>query len=323
MDSITKTKLSNEQIKQVCNADFGKNLEILSIEELSDGYFNTTYLVTFKDQFKTILKVAPNKNVKLMRYEKNIMDAEVYVLNAVKANTSVPVPKVYSYNNKMDIIQNEYFFMEYISGVSLYTVKADLTPESHEKIYTQLGSYTREINNISNDGFGYISREDSKYKTWFEAFYKLMDDVLLDGIDADVKLPINYDEIYALVSSKKAILNKIVRPSLLHKDMWSGNIFVDVNTSNITGIIDCERAIWGDPLMEFVFGFSEENVSFNKGYNRTKVIVAEDLCLKSLYHMYLNLILIIEQYYRLYPDNRLELKARKNILKDFEALTSL
>lgn len=320
MDSITKTKLSNNQIEAICKNAFGNNIEISSIEELSDGYFNTAYSLSFNDNFKTILKIAPNKSVKLMRYEKNIMQAEIEVLNLIKNNTEVPVPKVYDYNTKLDIIENEYFFMEYINGISLYKCKNSLPTENIQKIYTQLGIYTKEINSIFGGEFGYISQENFKYMTWYESFYKLIDDVLLDGIDANIELPISYNELYDIVNSKKDLLNKVTEPRLIHKDLWSGNIFVNVDNSKITGIIDCERAIWGDPLMEFVFGFTEDNAAFNIGYNRHKASTPEELSLKALYKLYLNLILIVEQYYRFYPDNRLELKARNAIGDDLKLL---
>jgi aminoglycoside phosphotransferase (APT) family kinase protein len=51
--------LTADQIMGMCQRGFGTNVHIESIQELSGGTFNTTYLVTFADQLKLILRVSP------------------------------------------------------------------------------------------------------------------------------------------------------------------------------------------------------------------------------------------------------------------------
>jgi fructosamine-3-kinase len=41
-----------------------------------------------------------------------------------------------------------------------------------------------------------------------------------------------------------------VSPSLLHMDIWGPNILVGPR-GDVTGIIDWDRALWGDPEIEF------------------------------------------------------------------------
>ena len=41
-----------------------------------------------------------------------------------------------------------------------------------------------------------------------------------------------------------------VRPSLLHMDVWSQNILID-EVGNVTGLVDFDRALWGDVEIEF------------------------------------------------------------------------
>ena len=43
---------------------------------------------------------------------------------------------------------------------------------------------------------------------------------------------------------------KIEKPSLIHGDLWHGNILVD-NNARILGVIDWDTAVWGDPAMDF------------------------------------------------------------------------
>jgi len=54
-----KKSLTTDQIRGLCQRGFGAKLQIESIQELSGGTFNTTYLITFADTSKVILLVSP------------------------------------------------------------------------------------------------------------------------------------------------------------------------------------------------------------------------------------------------------------------------
>jgi fructosamine-3-kinase len=59
--------------------------------------------------------------------------------------------------------------------------------------------------------------------------------------------------------------------SLLHMDIWHQNILVDEN-GRVTGIVDWDRALWGDPEIEFAVldycGISEP--AFWEGYGQPR-----------------------------------------------------
>jgi len=63
-------------------------------------------------------------------------------------------------------------------------------------------------------------------------------------------------------------------PQLVHWDAWDANFFV--KDGKITGILDFERALWADPLMEAQFralafgGVSESMRGYGKTTSRTK-----------------------------------------------------
>ena len=41
-----------------------------------------------------------------------------------------------------------------------------------------------------------------------------------------------------------------ITPRLLHMDVWSQNILID-EEGNVTGLVDFDRALWGDVEIEF------------------------------------------------------------------------
>jgi aminoglycoside phosphotransferase (APT) family kinase protein len=303
MESITKSKLTNGQINEMVKQAFGNGINTEKVTELKDGYFNTAYMLTLTNKLKTVLKVSPPKDVLVMRYEKNIMESEVYVLNKIKSLGDIPIPKVFYYDQSGKVIRNDFFFMEFIDGIPLNKIHSELTEEQYKEISSQLGGFVKNIHSREGSYFGYISQEDKRFQTWDEAFLFMIKELLDDAIDVKVVLSYDYDKIYNMVYEKRNILNMVKTPSLIHKDLWEGNIFVNDKTTKITGIVDCERAIYGDALLELVCGFLLGNEDFMKSYIGRVGFEAEEEIRIVLYKIYLYLIMVIECSYRHYPDD--------------------
>ncbi|OLE27024.1 MAG: hypothetical protein AUG49_06610 [Catenulispora sp. 13_1_20CM_3_70_7] len=102
-------------------------------------------------------------------------------------------------------------------------------------------------------------------------------------------------------------------PALVHFDLWPGNILITPPAAGtpprINGLIDGERVIWGDPLMEFVgvevFGRADRDPDLRAGYlDAGGTIVDGDLGRRrlALYHLYMQLLLLVEMAPRGYTD---------------------
>ena len=78
-----------------------------------------------------------------------------------------------------------------------------------------------------------------------------------------------------------------VTSSLLHMDIWSQNILVD-SEANVTGIVDWDRALWGDPEIEYAVldycGISEP--PFWKGYGAERDLSPEARTRQVFYFLY-------------------------------------
>lgn len=302
MDNAVKYKLTREQLSGVADKHFGCGLS--EAAELTDGWANTAYAVTLEDARQLIIKVAPSAAVKMMSYEKDMMKTEVDSLRLVKNAGGVPVPSVLAHDDSLELIDSEYFIMERLEGVPFNTVKGGMAEEERASIERELGVYSKRINEIKARHFGcYASIHDESLAapSWRRYFEELLQSVVDDGRAAGVELPVAYEEIEREVAGRLDCLDEVTEPCLVHWDLWDGNVFV--KDGKITGIIDFERALWGDPLMEVYFGrFNQEGPApFREGYGfEGWTESARDRRL--LYDMYLDLILVIECTYRQYED---------------------
>lgn len=301
MESATKNRQKFEDIVKMVQNAFGSGIapEEIRINELTEGYFNVAYQIELPGQ-EAILKIAPAAPARIMTYEKNIMQAEVDALRMVKKQTPVPVPKVLYYDNSKSACNADYFFMEKLDGESFYKLKCNGMPEEEQKqILTETGRLNKQINEITGGSFGYIGRPEKQGPDWKDTFLAMISEVLDDGERIEISLGIDYGRLRSLIESFSPALGEVKQPSLVHWDIWDGNVFV--KDRKVEGIIDFERALWGDPLMEYYFRRHSCNECFNRGYGANLRQEAPVRAL--LYDIYLYLIMVIETKYRSYPDD--------------------
>ena len=155
---------------------------------------------------------------------------------------------------------------------------------------------------------------------WRAAFLAMLDDILADGVAMDVGLPQPYEVVRHHAHRCAAVLDEVTTPHLVHWDLWDGNIFADSATCKITGVIDFERALWGDPLMEVQYRTLETSPGFAEGYGRPMLDTPAERLRRVLYNVYLYLIMVIEAAYRQYETRELELWARQQLAQELERL---
>jgi aminoglycoside phosphotransferase (APT) family kinase protein len=302
MDSKTRINLESSQIERLIKNAFGQETQIVSCEEVKEGWFNTIYSICLSNRGEVVLKIAPPSEVKTLRYEKDIMKTEVEVLKLLKEKTIVPVPKVYYYDTTGSEIKNEYFIMERIAGTPYNKIKKSITEEERKTIETELGLYNRIINDIKGTKFGPYSHPEKTSDKWFDAFMMLVCDVLQDGKEYDVKLPMENQDIEKLILCYSYAFNSVGEPSLIHWDLHDGNVIVS-DDRHIAGIIDCDRALWGDPLIEVYFGKFFNHEYFKLGYGIKPIFDTHMKIRRAIYDIYLDLIMVVESYYRGFDDN--------------------
>ncbi|MBT2292101.1 aminoglycoside phosphotransferase family protein [Paenibacillus albidus] len=321
MESYTKAKLEAGQLSQLVEAAFGSEISLVSSKELTGGMFNAAYDLELSNGKAVILKVAPSQEAETLSYEKNIMRTEVEALRLVHKMGMVPVPEVYSYDESLARIPYPYFFMEKIEGEPYNEVKGSLAPETIEEIETALGRYNRAINEVRGNHFGVFNQtaETGTGASWRDTFGSMMNGLLEDGQRLNVVLPASYEEVQQAIADYLPELDVVTEARLVHWDLWNGNVFV--KDGRIVSIIDWERALWGDVLLEYYFRHFENSPGFNQGYGAT-FDSPNEARRKKLYDLYLDLILVIECYSRQYEDQSHMKWTHENLAESWIRFTS-
>jgi len=302
MESKTKNKKTRAQIEAMAQRAFaglGLAPGEAAVTELKDGWFNAAYDIRLANGRSVILKIAPPKTAEVMAYEKNLMATEVAAMRLVQQNPAIPVPEIYFFDNAHDLCDADYFFMEKINGDNLEHVKASLPEAAQAAIDQHIGAIIREINTFPGTYFGYDGNPELRASTWQEAFIKIVASVMEDAARKDVQFDFSYEELRTAVHKHAPALAEITAPCLVHWDAWNPNFFV--KDGRITGIIDFERALWAEPLMEAQFRpLNGPGITNSmRGYGKTSFTFAEEQrC--HLYSLHLALVMNTECFYRNY-----------------------
>ena len=257
--------------------------EQISFEQIPTGKFNTSFFVQVDDE-PLILRIAPPCDSVFVFYERNMMRQEPE-LHRMLSETSVPVARILAFDDSHNLIDRDYLIMERLPGwplTEMSRIDLDIT-------LRHVGRSLAETHGLRTKAYGYLGvhRPMNPATTWAEAFltmwHKLIDDIL-------ALRQYTQEEARFLRTLLDHHIPKFERPvpsSLLHMDVWHQNILVD-STGTLTGLVDWDRALWGDPEIEFAVldycGISKP--AFWEGYGRKRDCSSEARIRQVFYLLY-------------------------------------
>lgn len=320
VDSITKTRVTEEQAVDVVHAAFGADVGLVSLRECTEGWFNAVYELGLDDGRTFVLKVAPPAGVAVQRYERDIITSEVDALRLVAARTKAPVPAVRYWDPDGRVLPSPAFVMDRCPGTLLSVLRPTLTPANAARVDAQILGIVASINAITATSFGRPEPSAPREARWATAFTRIVDDLLADAVDAAVDLPVPAARFADLVRVNHAALDAVKVPRLIHWDLWDTNVFIDPERCDVVGVIDFERVLWADPLMEAQFLGKRADDDTTAPYGRP--VFGDDAAAqrRRLYDMYLYLVMVVECSYRNYPDDGIEQFARPMLAAALEEL---
>jgi aminoglycoside phosphotransferase (APT) family kinase protein len=240
----------------------------VSLQRIPTGKFNTSFFVRAGDE-QLVLRIAPPADAVFVFYERDMMRQEPGIHELVLSQTTVPVARIFAFDDSHELIDRDFLIMERLPGRPLTQMRG----VSYSFVLRQVGDYLAQVHRLTEDRYGYLGahRPMEPQTTWVDAFEimwsKMIDDIVAVG---------HYDEdesrmMRSLLDQYIALFDRPVPASLLHMDIWHQNILVD-RAGNVTGLVDWDRALWGDPEIEFAVldycGVSEP--AFWEGYGQER-----------------------------------------------------
>ncbi|WP_433295881.1 phosphotransferase [Actinoplanes sp. CA-030573] len=232
MRSPTQRHLSEKDIAEIVSDGLGAG--ITGAAELSGGTFAAVWRAELDDGRPVVVKVGPPPSARMLRYEEGLIPAEAEYFAMVAGRA--PVPEVLAVSDDAD---RPWIVTSLLPGRPL--TEAD-SPRARE----QLGAVMARVHEITGPHFGYTGNRPAG-GDWPTAFGAIIRALRTDAAEWDVPLP----PLDGVVERHHDALAAVTRPALLHFDLWDGNVLAGPD-GELTGLVDGERYLYGDPLLDFV-----------------------------------------------------------------------
>jgi fructosamine-3-kinase len=288
MSSPTQRQLTTGDVAAAADRAFG--IGIAEAAELSGGSFGSVWKARLADDRWVVLKSAPTKGAGLLTYEADMIGEEANYLRLAAPVEGAPTAELL-------YVDDEFLFMTPLPGGPLCDIPdhVDRTVPREES-----GAAIAHLHSVTGDFFGYAG-DRPHAANWPDAFAAMMDAILDDAVAWGVPLPVPAESVRDAIASHRDLLAAVTTPVLLHFDLWDGNVMV--HDGHLSGLVDGERYLFGDPIVDFVsptlfrghfdHGFDHP---FARGYAQVRPFEINDGVRNRLrlYQVYLYLLMIVE-----------------------------
>ncbi|HEV7300299.1 MAG TPA: fructosamine kinase family protein [Tepidisphaeraceae bacterium] len=211
--------ISWANLREVVRQSFGTAADLAEVTPLKGGCINCTLRLTMTDGFQTVLKVSPHRVTHAFVHE-------AYQLEQLAA-AQMPVPKVLATSVGSLDHPFSYLLMEFIDGMPLSAARSKCTSQEWDGLQAELARLLCELHRTQGSQFKRVSPNGERgYDCWAEFFQDLYDDIWAD-VQKSKLLPVkSRKQICRIHDRLKTLLSHDDPPTLVHWDLWGGNIMV-------------------------------------------------------------------------------------------------
>jgi len=258
----------------------------MEFEPIRTGRFNAGYYLS-GGPGEFVLRVAPPDDAGFLFYERRMMLQEPEVHQLVREETHVPVAEIVALDSSRRRLDRDFIIMRRLPGRSA----SELAPtrETLSRLHREVGRALAQIHRITRARHGYLGahRPMKPQESWRKAFETMWNKLLVDCRRCG---GYSREEAQLMSRALRRNLEIFDRPgpaSLLHMDVWAQNILCDED-GRLTGLVDFDRALWGDPEIEFAVldycGLASPE--FFAGYGRPRPDDPEARLRQVFYYLY-------------------------------------
>ncbi len=201
-----------------------------AIVPLRGGLVNSVFRLEFdRPPHRAVVKIHGN--------EADTFGTEARALRYLRAETTCPVPKVYLQDSSARLIPYAFLLLEQVRGVCLDGL--DLEPGDRVDIDGQLAEVLGRLHHHTAASWGDVGTGGTS-ETWAGLFADRLAEVrahprLAERLASDVLARV--DEA---IGRCRPALADCGRPTLVHGDVWDGNLMVDRENGRwrLTGLLD-------------------------------------------------------------------------------------
>lgn len=180
------------------------------------------------------------------------MQKEVSIARRLEG-LAIPVPRILLADESRSLLDLNFVVMNRFDGRNVHQWEPSLDRDETHEIYRQIGAALRVIHGVAMESFGYLVANGVVQPFASNRAYMLSQfERKLTGFAKLGGRPALAEQLNTYLKCSADLLDGCRQPVLCHYDYHSGNLLADRRDGRLqlTGIIDLENAIAGDPLMD-------------------------------------------------------------------------
>jgi aminoglycoside phosphotransferase (APT) family kinase protein len=213
----------------------------LTVKALTGGQSNPTYLLASGAQRYVLRKKPPGP----LLPSAHAVDREFRVMQALQ-NSDVPVPKLFAYSEKLDVVGTPFYIMEYLDGrVIVDQSLPGLSKADRASVYQDMNRVIAALHKVDYaqvglETFGkpgnYFGRQIARWSRQYK--------------EANTE---DIPELHALIDWLPANIPAGEQTSIVHGDYRLDNLVLHPTEPRAIGLLDWELATLGHPLADFAY----------------------------------------------------------------------
>lgn len=226
----TDLELSRADAETVLAAWLGGPVACTRIRSLKGGLVNTVLELGFdRSPHRAVIKLHASGS--------DTFEREAAALDHLRDTTACPSPRVYLQDGSTRLIPHAFLLLEAMPGVGLDGL--DLPPSERADIEAQLADVLAELHGHTRASYGFIdARADEE--GWGERFAgRLRSARGYPGLEERLSATV-LAQVDAAIAGAEAALKDAGPPTLIHGDVWEGNMIVrrEDGRWRLTGLVD-------------------------------------------------------------------------------------
>jgi aminoglycoside phosphotransferase (APT) family kinase protein len=217
--------------------------------------------------------------------------------------SGLPVPAVVALDESRQVVPYDYIVVTRLPGVDLARSWTELTPAQVERLTWEAGRCLARLHQLTFEGFGKLRDLGQwPFATWFDEFADYAGRYLRPAWEHGLVDDATLRRLERALDRTQGLLGQVRQGVLVHCDYHYENVLQD--GGQLTGLLDFEWALSGDPSYDFVAAPSRERMipgsegTFVQGYGILRPLDDDHSRRVQVYRLFLALESAVMHYHQ-------------------------
>jgi aminoglycoside phosphotransferase (APT) family kinase protein len=162
----------------------------------------------------------------------------------------IPAPQVIAVDVSKQIVPHDYILMTKIEGATIIDSWPNLTLDQCQQVAQEAGRYLAKMHAITFDGYGKLKLPAAeRFPTWYAYVMDYLHRYKSESVSMSILTEAQGNHLWDTFEQHRTLFESVQPARLIHWDFHFENVLQ--MDGHVTGILDFEWSLCGDPAFDF------------------------------------------------------------------------